>query len=313
MQSFQNLLQRFGLWVGLLFISAGFFAVSAHSLPPLPSAMPAPLSKPATASVTVKAPVYKISPTVKQGQVAFIKVTIDKGALDQGVVWLAGRKVPLYWQQEGFYQAHVPVQVRQKPGGYTLKIQNRQGKTLHQAKIEVENARFSKQNIRTTPSVAGLQPEPGELDAIGRLKKITSPRRHWDQPFQIPTPDCMNSSFGNLRYHNGIYTGNYHKGIDLRSPMSRPVKATAGGKVTIARKYRLHGGTVGLDHGQNISSIYIHLSKIAVKPGDFVKKGQVIGYVGATGFATGPHLHWGLYVNGLPVNPLQWVPPIPRC
>jgi lysostaphin len=77
--------------------------------------------------------------------------------------------------------------------------------------------------------------------------------------------------------------------------------------------YRLHGGTVGLDHGQGVSSIYIHMSKLNVKPGEIVKKGDVIGYVGSTGFATGPHLHWGMYMSGLPINPNQWITNVPTC
>jgi murein DD-endopeptidase MepM/ murein hydrolase activator NlpD len=72
--------------------------------------------------------------------------------------------------------------------------------------------------------------------------------------------------------------------------------------------FRLHGGTVGLDHGQGVTSSYIHLSKTAVKEGQVVKQGEVIGYVGSTGFSTAPHLHWGLYVHGSPVNPKQWNP-----
>jgi murein DD-endopeptidase MepM/ murein hydrolase activator NlpD len=83
--------------------------------------------------------------------------------------------------------------------------------------------------------------------------------------------------------------------------------------VQIARMYRLHGGTVGIDHGQGIGSIYIHMSSIKVKPGDIVKKGDTIGTVGSTGFATGPHLHWGMYVNGLPINPNQWIKGVPKC
>lgn len=111
------------------------------------------------------------------------------------------------------------------------------------------------------------------------------------------------------RYHNGVYINDYHKGVDLRSPAGRPIKAINDGTVVIGtQSFRLHGGTVGLDHGWGVSSIYIHMSKVAVKPGDHVTKGQTIGYVGSTGFATGPHLHWGLFANGTPINPDVWIP-----
>jgi murein DD-endopeptidase MepM/ murein hydrolase activator NlpD len=77
--------------------------------------------------------------------------------------------------------------------------------------------------------------------------------------------------------------------------------------VKIAQPFPLRGGTVGLDHGQGLESIYLHLSRFAVKSGDQVKQGDVIGYVGSSGRSTGPHLHWTLYANGDPVNPRQWV------
>ena len=162
-------------------------------------------------------------------------------------------------------------------------------------------------------STEGLQPLPGELEAIQALKDRVSPVKFWDDGFISPTPDCQNSPFGVLRLHNGVPTGDYHKGVDLRSPAGRPIRAINGGVVQIAQMFRLHGGTVGVDHGQGVGSVYIHMSRLNVTPGQRVKKGDVLGFVGSTGFATGPHLHWGMYVSGLPVNPNQWLPPVPRC
>ncbi len=71
--------------------------------------------------------------------------------------------------------------------------------------------------------------------------------------------------------------------------------------------FLVNGNIIGIDHGQGVTTAYLHLSRILVKEGDFVKAGQVIGAVGATGAATGPHLHWGLYVNGLSVDPAPWL------
>jgi murein DD-endopeptidase MepM/ murein hydrolase activator NlpD len=85
------------------------------------------------------------------------------------------------------------------------------------------------------------------------------------------------------------------------------VRAIAGGVVRLVREFNIHGNTVGIDHGQGLSSIYLHLSKFAVAEGDAVTKGEVIGYIGSTGRSTGPHLHWSLYANGVPVNPARWV------
>ena len=86
--------------------------------------------------------------------------------------------------------------------------------------------------------------------------------------------------------------------------------APAAGRVRLigreAEGFKIHGNCVGIDHGQGVSNIFLHLSKIDVKEGDFVKAGQRIGGLGGTGAATGPHLHWGLYVHGLSVDPVPW-------
>jgi murein DD-endopeptidase MepM/ murein hydrolase activator NlpD len=257
--------------------------------------------------------VFDIPSSVRQGEALPIVIRQAQGVFDRATVQLAGRSARLFLQKTGDYVALMPVAVEQKPGGYTLTVLDSAGQSRHTSKVEVENAHFPRQNISVSKSVQSLQPLPGEMETIGALKSNVSEARHWSEPFVSPTPDCMNSPFGVLRYHNGKSTGDYHKGVDLRSPAGRPIKAIADGTVKISKMYRLHGGTVGLDHGQGMGSIYIHMSKMAVKEGDTVKQGDVIGYVGSTGFASGPHLHWGLYINGLPVNPHQWVKNVPRC
>ncbi len=258
-------------------------------------------SKPAT--------IFAYNPSVKQGEVLRVNIKNPAPDLKQATAWVAGVKAPLFFQKaSNTYEGLLPVKIAQKMGGYTLKIQDYNGKTIHTGKVEVTNGGYSRQNIQVSSSMKGhSSAEPGELETIGKLKTHTGNTRYWSEPLIRPTEDCMNSRFGNLRYHNNKFTGNYHRGIDLRSPQGRPIKATTGGVVKIAKTFRLHGGTVGIDHGQGMSSVYIHMSQILVKPGDVVKQGQVVGKVGSTGFATGPHLHWGLFVNGHPVNPQPWV------
>ncbi|NEO60047.1 MAG: M23 family metallopeptidase, partial [Moorea sp. SIO4G2] len=89
-----------------------------------------------------------------------------------------------------------------------------------------------------------------------------------------------------------------------------PVVAPAAGQIALVGResegFRVHGNTVGINHGQGVLSIMLHLSEIKVKEGDFVQAGQVIGTIGSTGASTGPHLHWGLYVHGQSVDPVPW-------
>lgn len=265
---------------------------------------------------------FKFSGSVKQGEVLKLILStqdlpasegLQLGTNDFAYATLAGRKARLFSQKNGFLQALLPVSVYEKPGVYPLSVYNAAGTLIKTLNVTIQDGRYKTQNVSVSKSTAGLQPLPGELEAIQALKDSVSPVRYWEEPFLSPTVDCQNSPFGVKRYHNGVSIGDYHKGVDLRSPAGRPIRATAAGVVKIATMYRLHGGTVGLDHGQGVGSIYIHMSKLAVKPGEMVKKGQTIGYVGSTGFASGPHLHWGLYASGLPVNPNQWVANVPKC
>lgn len=252
----------------------------------------------------------------KQGNVVIVRLSADNlpGNNAEYGIRLGGLKGKLFQQGNSGYEGILGIPVDMAPGKYTLQVvQPETGKVVATKPFQVVDGRFSRQNITVSKTTKGLEPLPGEMEAIQGLKTAMTPVRYWQRPFISPTPDCENSPFGVKRYHNGVYTKDYHKGVDLRSPQGRSVRAITDGTVRIAAPhFRLHGGTVGLDHGQGIGSVYIHLSKVLVKPGQVVKKGDVIGQVGSTGFATGPHLHWGLYANGVPVNPDQWIP-VPRC
>ena len=148
---------------------------------------------------------------------------------------------------------------------------------------------------------------------MDKLRNTVTNRRYWTEPFLVPTKQFVNSPYGVARYWDGKPTGASHLGLDLRSPAGTPIHATAAGTVRIASYFKLEGRTVGIDHGQGVTSFYLHMSRIVAREGTLVKRGDVIGYVGATGRATGPHLHWQIDVNGVSVNPIPWVGSIPSC
>ncbi|MDV3468465.1 peptidoglycan DD-metalloendopeptidase family protein [Stenotrophomonas sp. C3(2023)] len=129
-------------------------------------------------------------------------------------------------------------------------------------------------------------------------------RADFAQAFIWPVQGRISGRFGNARVYNG-QPGAGHSGMDIAVPAGTPVKAPAAGVVTFANPdLYLTGGTVLLDHGFGISSNFLHLSRIDVKVGDRVEQGQVIAAVGATGRATGPHLHWGMNWFGTRIDPL---------
>jgi murein DD-endopeptidase MepM/ murein hydrolase activator NlpD len=207
----------------------------------------------------------------------------------------------------------MPVEVNQTPGPQDLEIFDKSGQVIRKTTIVVEHVDFPTQNIVIAPSKKRVPPSPGEMETVSALRKALTEERFWSEPFVRPTDDCQNSPFGVRRLHNGSPTGNYHRGIDQRSRRGAPVRAIADGAVKIVRMWNIHGGTVGIDHGQGMASFYLHLSKFKAQEGARVRRGEVIGYVGATGFATGPHLHWQMTVHGVPVNPHQWVRGIGPC
>jgi murein DD-endopeptidase MepM/ murein hydrolase activator NlpD len=217
------------------------------------------------------------------------------------------RVIRLFPQATGGSFGLMPVPVDQKPGDYKIELLDRGGAAVETVSITVLDAHFPRENVVIEQSVAELKPSPGEAATVTAFRNTVSEVRYWSEPLALPVRGCMTSRFGVQRYLNGRLTGNFHAGLDQRSPANTPVRAMDGGIVKIVREWNLHGRTVGIDHGQGLESIYLHMSKLAVVEGATVKKGDVIGYVGSTGRSTGPHLHWSLYANGVPVNPLDWV------
>jgi murein DD-endopeptidase MepM/ murein hydrolase activator NlpD len=217
------------------------------------------------------------------------------------------RTIRLFRQPDGVSFGLMPVALNQKPGAYKLELLDQSGAAVATASVEVVDAHFRKQNVSIGQSLAELKPSPEETEMSAAFRNSVSEARYWSEPVELPVRGCMTSPFGVQRYLNGKPTGSAHAGIDQRSPAGTPIHAIDGGVVKIVREWPLHGRTVGIDHGQGLESMYLHMSKLAATEGATVKKGDVIGYVGSTGRSTAPHLHWTVYANGVPVNPLDWV------
>jgi len=126
----------------------------------------------------------------------------------------------------------------------------------------------------------------------------------WAGPFVRPVPQAANSAFGTRSFYNGE-ARTPHGGADFSSPEGTPIKSPNAGRVVLAGSRYFTGGTVVIDHGLGVFSLFAHLSRIDVASGDEVKTGAVVGLVGATGRVTGPHLHWAVRVNGARIDPLS--------
>lgn len=129
----------------------------------------------------------------------------------------------------------------------------------------------------------------------------------WTEPFALPIPgETSGTNFGHRRVFNGEPRAP-HAGADLRAKTGTPIHATNRGRVVLAKNLFFTGNTVILDHGLGIYSLYAHLSRIDVKVGEVINNGQQVGLSGATGRVTGPHLHWGMVVQGARVDPFTLV------
>jgi murein DD-endopeptidase MepM/ murein hydrolase activator NlpD len=128
-------------------------------------------------------------------------------------------------------------------------------------------------------------------------------------PSIMPTQGWLTSAFSQMREHPILHIARPHEGIDVVAPMGSPIEAPAAGVVTDAGWESGYGNTVTIDHGYGVVTKFAHASKLLVKAGQRVSRGQRIALVGNTGLATGPHLHYEVHVNGRPVDPLRYVLP----
>lgn len=207
------------------------------------------------------------------------------------------------------YRVLLPTTPLDKPGNWSLEVNN--GTETRKIAFKLGNRSFPIQRINLPPGKAGSRATAKEIAAVKAFKELVTPQKFWNGAFIKPNRGRISSIFGVRRYYNGKFAQDYyHRGVDYAGGMGSPVVAPAAGRVALVGKesegFRVHGNVVGVDHGQGVVSIFMHLKSINVKEGELVNPGDAIGTIGSTGASTGPHLHWGLYVQGEAVDPGSW-------
>ncbi len=149
--------------------------------------------------------------------------------------------------------------------------------------------------------------EQAELDLLQNVTVPVTPVQYLDQPLGLPAAAAITSQFGTRRSYNGGAFNRFHSGTDFAGAPGTAIIAPAPGRVVMADTLNVRGNATMIDHGWGIYTGYWHQTEMYVQPGDEVETGQVIGTIGSTGRVTGAHLHWELWVNGVPVDPMQWV------
>lgn len=243
------------------------------------------------------------------GETLVVNITPSPGKTTTPTIKVGGKTYRAFNIGANRFRAMIPTTPLEQPGDRTLTIAANPETTA--LKIPVADRQFKTQRITLTGGKGGLEATEMEIDKVTAFKAIVSPDKLWDGNFIAPNDGRTSSPFGVRRYYNGkLATDYYHRGLDYAGGYGSAVVAPAAGRVVLVgyekKGFRVHGNVVGLDHGQGVVSIFMHLSKIAVEEGEMLEPGDRIGSIGSTGASTGPHLHWGLYVNAVSVDPVQW-------
>ncbi len=175
--------------------------------------------------------------------------------------------------------------------------------------FRVAAVKWPVERIDTTPQQDQVSSGTNVADENALLRPYFlsyTPKQLWSGTFIYPVTALLTDGFGVFRSYNGGPANTYHEGRDLGAWTGTPIHAAAAGKVVLARPLTVRGNAVIVDHGLGVFSGYYHQSKIAVQEGQIIQKGDLIGYVGDTGFANGPHLHWEMRINNVYVDPDEW-------
>lgn len=240
------------------------------------------------------------------GGVAIVKL----GEADSQVaeVSFEGKRVLTLRTGEGLF-AVVGIGLDIQPGMHKLHVRAAGESTQvnFTTTFEVKPKAYPAQHLSINPRF--LAPSKADQERIEReVPIIIKAREHWsDAPPQsltldLPSVGRLSARFGLRRVLNGQARAP-HAGLDVAVPTGTPIRAAAAGRVVNTGDFYYAGQSVFVDHGQGFITVYIHMSRIDVKEGDVVERGALLGAVGATGLVTGPHLHWGVLLNGTYVDP----------
>ena len=246
-----------------------------------------------------------------QGKTAYLIFTSSKPALDINVTFQ--KKDFRAFPYKKMYRAVIGFSI-DKPGNkdYLMIVRAKDpagNLSVYGYGIHVAKTRFRTLNFTLKPAkMKKLQPDIIEEDWKPIEAEVIkeTPEKYLTGKFIRPAKGRISMPFGLRENINGSESGR-HRGTDFAAAAGSPIIASNSGIIRLARLLPAHGNVVVIDHGQGIFTYYAHMSKILVKAGDKVKKGQLIGRVGSTGVTTGPHLHFSVSLHNLRVDPEQWL------
>ena len=250
------------------------------------------------------------SKEISQGGVIYIKI-LQKNNNVPEVEWMDRKVSLLYRSDQKIYEGFIAADLEQEPGVYTLNIlfKSHGNTTLIPVKVIEKDygvRRLTLPDNQVNLNKKDLERANKEKRIMDRLWGASTPSPFWKSQFLMPLDSKIIGPFGRRSVIND-QPRSPHTGVDLRGEKGKPVMASNNGKVVITGNHFFTGNTVVIDHGAGIISMYFHLDKINVIRGDDISRGDILGTVGSTGRVTGPHLHWGIRINGFRIDPVSLV------
>jgi murein DD-endopeptidase MepM/ murein hydrolase activator NlpD len=261
-----------------------------------------PTASAGSAAITVTAAARSIQP----GEVVLLTITgpdpnapVSVHAFDRDWRTFAGARQTS--------RALIGIDLDVRPGRHRVSIAAGDARTTYDLVVKARS--FRTRRLTVDPNL--VNPPAEALERIGRETRdlerawaASSDARLWEGPFVRPVEDAANSAFGTRSFYNGE-ARSAHGGADFASAAGTPIASPNAGRVVLAGARYFTGGTVVIDHGLGLFSLFAHLARIDVTMGEMVRPGTIVGSVGATGRVTGPHLHWAVRLNGARVDPLS--------
>ena len=250
------------------------------------------------------------SKPIVQGDSLVVKISKLANENDFPKVFFDKSKFPVFELNNSQLRSLIPLSANIKTGKHSLEVFY--GGKVNKMDVIVNETKYPLQELRLPKEVAALKASRIEKDLVGKALSTVTNKKLWDGKFAYPSKASLSTPYGVKRRVNGVIDPDYfHKGLDFAGKLNSDIVAPAKGKVVLAgfqsMGFVVNGNCIFIDHGHGVVSGYLHLNKILVKEGDILEKGQLIGKVGSTGIASGPHLHWGIYILAKTVDPLNWV------
>jgi murein DD-endopeptidase MepM/ murein hydrolase activator NlpD len=247
--------------------------------------------------------------TIGQGDVAL--VTVRQRAVRPQITWMEKKITVAYNEKNELWAGFIGADLTTDPGRYRLQISYANNAQPDFIPITVRSKDHGIRRITVPKEMVELDRDTLQrvLREISTVKQVfmrSSEDPLWWGRWTRPLPGTVVSPFGCRNIVNGMERSP-HSGVDLKAPAGSPVKATNRGIVALVAEHFFSGKSIVIDHGGGIFSMYFHLSHISVGVGELVEKGELIGLSGCSGRVTGPHLHFGIRLNGRRINPLTLI------